>query len=52
MKQNIITNGISMENVLAMILSYVEHNSIFGAIILGIFGWFYVVYFIIVYRIF
>lgn len=42
--------GISFGSALAMLLSYVEHKSIFWAVIHGILSWIYVVYFIIFYR--
>lgn len=51
-RQGFLTTGISMGSALAMILSYVNSQSILWAIFHGILGWFYVVYFIIVYRIF
>jgi hypothetical protein len=47
-----ITSGISMGSALAMILSYVEHHSILWAIISGILSWVYVIYYVIMYRIF
>ena len=49
-RHTVINNGISMGSALAMILSYVEHQSIIWAIIAGIFSWFYVLYYVIVYR--
>ena len=51
-RKNIITGGLSMGSALAMILSYVEHNSILWAIFHGILSWFYVLYFVVVYRLF
>ena len=41
--------GISFGAALAMIISYVKWNSIFWAIIHGILGWVYVIYYIIKY---
>ena len=46
----IVSSGVSMGSALAMILSYVEHKSILWAIFHGILGWFYVLYYVIVYR--
>lgn len=40
--------GISFGTALAMVISYVNWGSIFWAIIHGLLGWIYVVYFIIV----
>lgn len=45
----IITEGISFGCSLAMIISYVTWQSIGWAIVHGMFGWFYVVYFVIKY---
>ena len=44
-----VSSGISMGSALAMILSYSINKSILWAIIHGVFSWFYVFYFIIVY---
>ena len=41
--------GISFGAALAMIISYVNWHSIFWAIIHGILGWIYVIYYIIKY---
>tara|TARA_Y100000031_G_C8238959_1_gene394754 strand:+ start:1938 stop:2114 length:177 start_codon:yes stop_codon:yes gene_type:complete len=49
-RRSIITSGISMGSALAMILSYVEHKAILWAIFHGILSWFYVLYFVVVYR--
>lgn len=51
-RQTVIKQGVSMGAALAMILSYVEHRSILWAIFHGILSWIYVVYFVIVYRLF
>lgn len=40
--------GISFGTCLAMVISYTNWHSIFWAIIHGILGWIYVIYFIIV----
>ena len=41
--------GISFGACLAMIISYVKWNSILWAVIHGIMGWIYVIYYIIKY---
>lgn len=41
--------GISMGCCLAMVISYVHWHSIFWAIVNGIFGWLYVIYFYVTY---
>ena len=43
------SHGIGMGSTLAMILSWSINHSILWAILHGIFGWFYVVYFAIKY---
>ena len=40
-----VSSGISFGSALAMVLSYTKWHSIIWAIIHGLFGWFYVVYF-------
>lgn len=49
-RSHVVSSGITMGSALAMILSYVEHNSILWAIVHGILGWFYVIYYAIMYR--
>lgn len=44
MKENVKT-GISFGSALAMVISYVAWKSIGWAIIHGLFGWFYVIYY-------
>lgn len=44
-----VKTGIGFGSVLAMVISYVTWNSIGWAILHGIFGWLYVIYFIIKY---
>lgn len=44
--------GIGLGSILAMIISYTTWHSILWALIHGIFGWGYVIYYIIVYKIF
>ncbi|MGN8913185.1 hypothetical protein [Anaerofustis butyriciformans] len=43
-----VKSGISFGSALAMVISYTTWHSIFWAIIHGLFGWVYVIYFIIV----
>lgn len=45
-KQTVKT-GVSFGSVLAIVISYVHWQSIFWAIIHGVFGWFYVIYYIL-----
>lgn len=40
--------GISFGSCLAMVISYTSWHSIFWAIIHGLLGWIYVIYFVIV----
>lgn len=44
-KNNYITNGITFGTALAIAISYTHNRSILWAIIHGIFGWLYVIYF-------
>lgn len=41
-----INKGVSFGSVLAMVISYTTWKSVLWAIIHGIFGWVYVIYFI------
>ena len=43
-----LKSGISFGSALAMVISYTTWHSIFWAIIHGLLGWIYVIYFIIV----
>lgn len=47
-KQTVKT-GVSFGSVLAIVISYVHWQSILWAIIHGVFGWFYVIYYILFY---
>jgi hypothetical protein len=40
--------GVSFGSALAMVISYTTHHSILWAIIHGLFGWFYVGYYVLV----
>jgi ABC-type Fe3+-siderophore transport system permease subunit len=44
-KNTIIRNGIGFGNALAIVISYTKNKSILWAIIQGIFGWLYIIYF-------
>lgn len=44
-KNIIIKNGIGFGNALAIVISYTKNKSILWAIIQGILGWLYVIYF-------
>ncbi len=44
-----VNKGVSFGSVLAMVISYVTWKSIGWAIVHGILGWVYVIYFIIRY---
>lgn len=44
-----IKKGISFGTCLAMVISYVTWRSVFWAIVHGLLGWLYVIYFIIRY---
>ena len=46
--QTVIKYGLGMGGALAMILSHSINHSIFWAILHGLLGWFYVLYFAIV----
>ncbi len=48
-KKEIVKNGISFGTCLAMVISFTTWKSIFWAIVHGIFGWLYVIYYIIKY---
>jgi hypothetical protein len=39
--------GITLGGILAIVISYTANHSILWAILHGIFGWFYVIYFIL-----
>ena len=45
--QSTVKSGVGFGSALAMVISYTAHKSVLWAIIHGIFGWFYVVYFLI-----
>lgn len=44
-----VKTGISFGTALAMVISYTTWNSIGWAIVHGIFGWLYVIYYVIKY---
>ncbi|KRN56451.1 hypothetical protein AB6887_08690 [Carnobacterium divergens] len=45
-----VKTGISFGTALAIVISYVKWQSILWAMIHGVFGWVYVIYYAIVYR--
>lgn len=45
-----VRTGISFGSALAMVISYAEWHSVLWAIIHGLLGWIYVIYYLIVYR--
>jgi len=48
-KGQVVTSGITFGTAMAIAISYSANHSIFWAIIHGILGWIYVVYYAIVY---
>lgn len=44
-----VKTGITFGSCLAMVISYTNWHSILWAIIHGLFSWFYVVYYVVVY---
>lgn len=42
-----VEKGVSFGSVLAIVISYVTWKSIFWAIVHGILGWIYVIYFLV-----
>ena len=46
--QNVVKNGIGIGSVIAIVVSWDRNKSILYALLHGILGWLYVVYFIIV----
>lgn len=45
--ETIITHGIKLGNVIAIVISWSRNKSILYAILHGTFGWAYIIYFII-----
>ncbi|MFG1690653.1 hypothetical protein ACGF5M_00620 [Gemmatimonadota bacterium] len=46
-KKTVVKDGLSFGSALAIAVSYTTHQSILWAILHGIFGWFYILYFLI-----
>ena len=46
-KKTVVKDGLSFGSAMAIAVSYTTHQSILWAIIHGIFGWFYILYFLI-----
>jgi len=47
-KQTVVRNGIGIGSVIAVVVSWDRNKSILYALLHGILGWLYVIYFIIV----
>jgi hypothetical protein len=47
-KQNVIKNGIGIGSVIAIVISWDRNKSILYALLHGILGWLYVIYFIVI----
>jgi hypothetical protein len=45
MQNNVITTGVGLGSVIAVVTSWSRNSSILWAILHGIFGWLYVIYF-------
>lgn len=48
-QKQVICSGVGLGEIIAVVLSYSINHSIGWAILHGIFGWFYVIYFAIKY---
>ncbi len=46
-RDSAIKSGIGFGSALAIAISYTTHQSVLWAIIHGLFGWFYVLYFVL-----
>ena len=46
-KKTVVKDGLSFGSAMAIAVSYTTHQSILWAILHGIFGWFYVLYFVL-----
>ena len=46
-RREAIRNGIGFGSALAIAISFTTHKSVLWAIVHGIFGWFYVVYYVL-----
>ena len=47
MQREFVTTGLSFGSALAIVISYVAHESVLWAIIHGFFSWLYVIYFVL-----
>ncbi|MBC9796013.1 hypothetical protein [Sinomicrobium weinanense] len=47
-KQTITRNGIGLGSAIAVVISWDRNKSVLYAVLHGIFGWLYVIYFVIV----
>ena len=46
-KQTVVKNGIGLGSVIAVVISWERNKSVFYAIVHGILGWLYVIYFLV-----
>lgn len=46
-RRDVVKSGIGFGSALAIAVSYTTHKSILWAIVHGVFGWFYVGYFLL-----
>jgi hypothetical protein len=46
-QRDVVKSGVGFGSALAMVISYTAYKSVLWAVIHGLFGWFYVVYFLI-----
>jgi hypothetical protein len=46
-QRDVVKSGVGFGSALAMVISYSAYKSVLWAIIHGIFGWFYVGYFLL-----
>jgi hypothetical protein len=46
-QRDVVKSGVGFGSALAMVISYTAYKSVLWAIIHGLFGWFYVVYFLL-----
>lgn len=49
-KKEVVKKGVSFGACLAMVISWSINRSVLWAIIHGLFGWFYVIYYLIKYA--
>jgi len=47
MQRDVVSSGVSLGSALAIVISYTAYKSVLWAIIHGILGWLYVIYFLL-----